>query len=59
MTMPTKEEIIESLKHVHDPEINLSIIDLGLIYDINIEPEGKVQIKMTLTTPACPYFARS
>ncbi len=55
MPAPTKEEIIAALKLVHDPEINLSIIDLGLVYDIHVEPEGKVQIKMTLTTPACPY----
>ena len=55
MPAPTKEEIITALKLVHDPEINLSIIDLGLVYDIHVEPEGKVHIKMTLTTPACPY----
>ncbi len=55
MPVPTKEAIITALKQVHDPEIHLSIIDLGLVYDIHVEPEGKVQIKMTLTTPACPY----
>ena len=55
MPAPTKEEITAALKLVHDPEINLSIIDLGLVYDIHVEPEGKVQIKMTLTTPGCPY----
>ncbi len=51
----TKERILEVLKPVQDPEIGLGIVDLGLVYDINITPEGKVQIKMTLTTPACPY----
>ncbi len=55
MPIPTKEAIIAALKQVHDPEIHLSIVDLGLVYDIHVEPEGKVQIKMTLTTPACPY----
>lgn len=55
MPIPTKEAIIAVLKLVQDPEIHLSIIDLGLVYDIHVEPEGKVQIKMTLTTPACPY----
>jgi len=55
MTVPTKEEIISALKKVQDPEIGLSIIDLGLVYNINIEMNGNVQIKMTLTTPACPY----
>ncbi len=55
MPIPTKEEITAALKLVHDPEIHLSIVDLGLVYDIHVEPEGKVHIKMTLTTPACPY----
>jgi metal-sulfur cluster biosynthetic enzyme len=54
-TPPTKEQVINALKPVHDPEIGIGIIDLGLVYDINIEPDGKVQVKMTLTTPACPY----
>ncbi len=35
--------------------MGLSITDLGLVYDVSIEPQGKVRIKMTLTTPACPY----
>jgi FeS assembly SUF system protein len=49
-----KEKIIESLKGVYDPEIGLDIVNLGLIYDINISEEGEVDIKMTLTTPGCP-----
>jgi FeS assembly SUF system protein len=49
-----KEKIIESLKGVYDPEIGLDIVNLGLIYDINISEEGEVNIKMTLTTPGCP-----
>jgi metal-sulfur cluster biosynthetic enzyme len=53
--MPTKEDILEALKPVRDPEIQVGIVDLGLIYDVNILPAGLVQIKMTLTTPACPY----
>jgi metal-sulfur cluster biosynthetic enzyme len=55
MAVPTKEQIIEALKPIHDPEIRIGIIDLGLVYDINISEDGKVQVKMTLTTPACPY----
>ncbi len=55
MPVPTKEEIIAALKSVYDPEIGIGIVDLGLVYDVNVEPEGKIQIKMTLTTPACPY----
>ena len=55
MPILTKDQIINVLKPVHDPEIGIGIIDLGLVYDVNLEPEGKVQVKMTLTTPACPY----
>ena len=54
MAIPTKEQILEALQKVKDPEMNISLVDLGMIYDINIEPEGKVQVKMTLTTAACP-----
>ena len=50
-----EEAIIEALKPVHDPEIMIGIVDLGLVYDILITDEGEVTIKMTLTTPACPY----
>ncbi len=55
-TFPTEEEITSVLMAVEDPEMHISIIDLGLVYKINREPElGKVTIDMTLTTPACPY----
>jgi metal-sulfur cluster biosynthetic enzyme len=50
----TKEEIIEKLKQVIDPEINIDIYALGLIYDIIITND-EVKIIMTLTTPACPF----
>lgn len=52
--MPTKEEIIEVLKQVYDPEIMVDIWTLGLIYDITPGSE-EIKIKMTLTTPMCPY----
>jgi metal-sulfur cluster biosynthetic enzyme len=56
MSMPTKEQLFEVLKPIHDPEIRIGIVDLGLIYDALIdEDSGKVTVKMTLTTPACPY----
>ena len=55
MALPTKEQIIEVLKPIHDPEIRIGIVDLGLIYDVMIEDDGKVIVKMTLTTPGCPY----
>jgi metal-sulfur cluster biosynthetic enzyme len=55
MPLPTKEEVMNVLKPIQDPEIRIGVVDLGLIYDVNIEEDGKVQVKMTLTTPACPY----
>jgi metal-sulfur cluster biosynthetic enzyme len=54
--MPTVEQVREGLKDVKDPEINLPILDLGLIYDIAVEGEGgeHVTVTMTLTSPMCP-----
>ena len=49
-----KDAIVEALRGVYDPEIPVSLYDLGLIYDINIAPTGKVDIVMTLTAPGCP-----
>jgi FeS assembly SUF system protein len=49
-----KNRIIESLHTCFDPEIPVNIYELGLIYDIAVEPTGAVKIRMTLTTPACP-----
>ena len=56
MPTPTisKEQVVEVLKTVYDPEIPVDIYELGLVYDIEIEPEGKVAIKMTLTAVGCP-----
>ena len=52
---PTEAAVVEALKTVYDPEIPVDIYELGLIYDIAIEPAaGKVAIKMTLTAPGCP-----
>lgn len=52
--MVGKEEVIEVLKKVYDPEIQYDIYSLGLIYDVGIEG-NKVKILMTLTSPMCPY----
>ncbi len=49
-----ESDIIAMLQTVHDPEIPVSIYDLGLIYDINIRQNKNVDILMTLTTPHCP-----
>ena len=53
--MLTKNEVYEALQDVVDPEIGLSIVDLGLVYDVNIEDNKNIKVTMTLTTPACPY----
>lgn len=49
-----EEKIIAALKTCYDPEIPVDIFELGLIYEINIDDEASVTIKMTLTSPACP-----
>ena len=49
-----KNAIIEALKGIYDPEIPVNIYDLGLIYNIFIDPQGLVKIEMTLTSPGCP-----
>jgi FeS assembly SUF system protein len=47
-------KIVDVLKSCYDPEIPVNIYELGLIYDIIIDDEANVEIKMTLTSPACP-----
>ena len=49
-----KKKIIEEIKKIYDPEIPVNIYDLGLIYDVEVVQNTKVNIKMTLTTPNCP-----
>ena len=46
--------VIAALREVFDPEIPVNLYDLGLIYDINIVPDGTVKIDMSLTAPGCP-----
>lgn len=53
--MPTREEIIEKLKTVFDPEIPVNIWDMGLVYDIVIG-DNSIQINMTFTSPTCPMM---
>lgn len=52
-TIVTKEEVIEVLKTCYDPEIPINIIDLGLVYGVEVKGD-RVHIKMTLTMPGCP-----
>lgn len=47
-------QVIEALKKTVDPEIGLNIVDLGLLYNIKIEPNADVDIKITMTSPMCP-----
>lgn len=49
-----KNKVIECIKTVFDPEIPVDIWELGLIYDITVNEQGAVSIRMTLTTPMCP-----
>jgi len=49
-----KEDIVNQIREVFDPEIPVNIYDLGLIYEIKIDEEKKVEIIMTLTSPNCP-----
>lgn len=49
-----EKDIIYTLKNVYDPEIPINIYDLGLVYEIDVEPDGKVTIEMTFTAPTCP-----
>ncbi len=54
MTAINKEAIYAQIKTIFDPEIPINIYELGLIYDVLVKDEGKVQVVMTLTAPACP-----
>ncbi len=50
----SEDAVISVLKTVFDPEIPVDIYELGLIYAVEIEDDGKVKVEMTLTTPSCP-----
>jgi len=59
--MVTKQQLMEALARVEDPELGISIVDLGLIYGVEVKPKKagepqKVLIRMTFTTPACPLM---
>lgn len=53
--MITENEVVECLRPIKDPEVHISIVDLGLIYGVDIQDEGKkLNVRMTLTSPMCP-----
>lgn len=58
MTTPVSGELArKALRAVKDPELGLNIIDIGLVYDVAVDDEGKAHVTMTLTSPGCPAGA--
>ena len=49
-----RDQVLEAIKSVYDPEIPVDVYELGLIYEINVYPVNNIYILMTLTSPACP-----
>lgn len=54
--MLTKQQLLDQLQNVPDPELGISIVELGLVYDVKINKKGDVDVLMTLTTMGCPLF---
>ena len=54
--MITKEQVFDALRKVNDPELRINVVDLGLIYAVDIFPDNKINIVMTVTTPGCPVI---
>ncbi|MGC8710507.1 MAG: metal-sulfur cluster assembly factor [Candidatus Micrarchaeia archaeon] len=48
------KEVVDTLRNCTDPEVGVNIVDLGLIYGINIDNENNVKVKLTMTSPMCP-----
>ncbi len=57
MSELTSESVRKAIRAVKDPELDLNIIDIGLIYDVAVNESGDVDVKMTLTSPGCPSGA--
>jgi metal-sulfur cluster biosynthetic enzyme len=53
--MVTEESVMQALKDVYDPEIGVNVVDLGLVYRVEVHG-GNVEIDLTMTTPACPAY---
>ena len=51
---PVEQQVWDALTAVIDPELNVSVVDLGLIYEVEVDEQGRCCIKMSLTTPGCP-----
>jgi FeS assembly SUF system protein len=57
----TKDDVLEVLRNVYDPEIPVNVVDLGLIYDVQVNDSNDIYVQMTLTFPGCgmgPYIAQ-
>jgi metal-sulfur cluster biosynthetic enzyme len=52
--MIEQEQVLDALRAVYDPEIPINVVDLGLIYGVEITAEGDVTVRMTMTAPQCP-----
>ena len=52
--VPTPDTVRKTLRAVKDPELNLNIMDIGLVYDVEVSDTGQVHVRMTLTSPGCP-----
>lgn len=55
--MQTPDTVRKALRQVKDPELNLNIMDIGLVYDVAVSDAGDVHVQMTLTSPGCPAGA--
>ena len=53
-TPPTQDQVLDALRSVFDPELGINIVDLGLVYEVRVDPSGDIDIEYTLTTMGCP-----
>lgn len=51
---PLRERVVEALSQVIDPEIGLNVVELGLVYGVEVSEASEVRVELTMTTPACP-----
>jgi metal-sulfur cluster biosynthetic enzyme len=51
---PTEDQVLEALMNVVDPELGINIVDLGLVYEVKVDPSGDIDITYSLTTMGCP-----